>query len=210
MMDRLVVYLLIAGCLLFAGIIVVELKTGAADAPVAEVPVRTEAALATMQPVPRVDLDDLLRVTLARPLFSPTRRPPQTTGNSPADAGLTDTRLTGIVTEPDRRLAIFTVAGAKPVALTEGEIVSGWRIDSISPGEVFVSGPSGAKTLQPSADRNAAAQPRPPTAGRTPERGAGVAPPRPGPAPVAARPPPATPSRGQTPLPSRRPARTDQ
>src|SRR5213080_2138886 len=115
MIDRLVVYILIAGSLLFAGIIVAELEAGAADAPVVEVPVRADTAPATTQPAPRIEPDDLLRVTLARPLFSPTRRPPQTADNAGADTGLNDTRLTGIVTEPDHRLAIFTVAGAKPV-----------------------------------------------------------------------------------------------
>src|SRR5712691_9635318 len=161
MIDRLAVYLLITGCLLFASLIVVELNGGvAADAALTEIPMRAAAAPAATQPVARVELEDLLRVTLARPLFSATRRPPQMAGNAAADPGLTDTRLTGIITEPDHRLAIFAVAGAKPVALTEGETVSGWRIDSISPREVSVSGPSGTKILQPRIDQNAVAQPR--------------------------------------------------
>ena len=104
-------------------------------------------------------------MTLARPLFSATRRPPQTEGNAAADPGLTDTRLTGIVTEPDHRVAIFAITGAKPVALTEGETVSGWRIDSISPREVSLSGPGGTKILQPRIDQDAVAQPRSPPAG---------------------------------------------
>src|SRR6266851_557903 len=150
MNDRLAVYLLIAGCLLFAGLIVAELNGGvAADAPIAEVSLRADATPAATQPEPRIELDDLLRVTLTRPVFSATRRPPQSAGNAATDPGLTETRLTGIITEPDHRLAIFAVAGAKPVTLTEGETVSGWRIDSISPREVSVSGSSGTKILQP-------------------------------------------------------------
>ena len=213
MIDRLAVYLLIAGCLLFASLIVVELDGGGAtDAAIAEVPVRADAAPAATQPAPRVELDDLFRVTLARPLFSATRRPPQITANSSTDPGLTDTRLTGIVTEPDHRLAIFAVAGAKPVALTEGETVSGWRIDSISPREVSLSGPGGTKILQPRIDQNAVAQPRSPPAGAGAGRGVtGPAPPRPGAAPVpGARPPPAAPSRNPASLPPRRPAPTGQ
>jgi len=213
MIDRLAVYLLIAGCLLFASLIVVEISGGvSADATITEVPMRADATPAATQPEPRVELDDLLRMTLARPLFSATRRPPQTAGNATTDPGLTDTRLTGIVTEPDHRLAIFTVAGAKPVALTEGETVSGWRIDTISPREVSVSGPSGTKILQPQIDQNAVAQPRSPPAGKAAERGvAASAAPRPGAAPVpGARPPPATPSRLPASPPSRRPAQTDQ
>jgi hypothetical protein len=125
-------------------------------------------------------------VTLARPLYSATRRPPQTADNAATDPGLTDTRLTGIVTEPDRRLAIFAVTGGKPVVLTEGETVSGWRIDSISPREVSVSGPSGTKTLQPRIDQNAVAQPAGAGAGRGV---AGPAPPRPGAPPLPGAPP---------------------
>jgi general secretion pathway protein N len=212
MIDRLAVYLLIAGCLLFASLIVVGLNGGvAADAALTEIPVRADAAPAAMQPVPRVELDDLLRVTLARPLFSATRRPPQTAGNATADPGLTDTRLTGIVTEPDRRLAIFAITGGKPVVLTEGETVSGWRIDSISPREVSVSGPGGTKILQPRIDQNAVARPRSPPAGAIAGRGVAASAPRPGAAPVpGARPPPAAPSRNPAALPSRRPAQTDQ
>ena len=211
MIDRLAVYLLIAGCLLFASLIVVEVDGGgASDAAIAEVPMRAEAAAAAAQPEPRADLDDLLRMTLARPLFSATRRPPQTAGNAAADPGLSDTRLTGIVTEPDRRLAIFAVAGAKPVALSEGETLSGWRIDSISPREVSVSGPGGTKILQPRIDQNAAAQTGSPPTGAG-QRVAGPAPPRPGAAPVpGGRPPPVAPSKSPAPPPPRRPARTDQ
>jgi general secretion pathway protein N len=213
MIDRLAVYLLIAGSLLFASLIVVELDGGvAADAALTEVPLRADAAPAAPQPVPRVELEDLLRVALARPLFSATRRPPQTEGNAATDPGLTDTRLTGIVTEPDHRVAIFAITGAKPVALTEGETVSGWRIDSISPREVSLSGPGGTKILQPRIDQDAVAQPRSPPAGAGAGRGvAGPAPPRPGAAPVpGARPPPAAPSRNPAAPPPRRPAPTGQ
>ena len=213
MIDRLAVYLLIAGCLLFASLIVVELDGGVvADAAIAEAPVQPDATPHAAQLEPRVELDDLLRVTLGRPLFSATRRPPQTAGSAAADPGLTDTRLTGIVTEPDHRLAIFAVTGAKPVALSEGETVSGWRIDSISPREVSMSGPSGTKILQPQIDQNAVAQPRSPPAGKAAARGvAASALPRPGAAPVpGARPPPATPWRPPVSPPSRGPARTDQ
>ena len=150
---------------------------------------RADAAPAATQPEPRAELDDLLRATLARPLFSATRRPPQTAGNAAADPDLTDTRLTGIVTEPDRRLAIFAVTGGKPVVLTEGETVSGWRIDSISPREVSVSGPSGTKILQPRIDQNAVAQPLSPPAGASRRAGGrSIRAARPGAAPVPGAP----------------------
>src|SRR5207245_4202263 len=74
-----------------------------------------------------------------------------------------DARLTGIVTEPGRRIAIFAISGATLMRLLEGEAVSGWRIESITPREVSLSGPSGTKTLQPKLDPNLV-----PTAGRPP------------------------------------------
>ncbi len=40
------------------------------------------------------------------------------------------------------------------MVVTEGETVSGWRVDSITPREVSLSGPGGTKTLQPKIDPN--------------------------------------------------------
>jgi len=46
----------------------------------------------------------LVATTLAQPLFSPTRWPPETAkSDASLDPTLNDVRLTGIVTEPDRR-----------------------------------------------------------------------------------------------------------
>jgi hypothetical protein len=42
-------------------------------------------------------------------------------------------RLSGIVIEPDRRIAIFAVNGTKAVVLSEGEALKDWRSDSITP-----------------------------------------------------------------------------
>ena len=80
----------------------------------------------------------------------------------------TDTRLAGIVTEPGHRFAIFAPTGAKPMIVTEGDTVSGWRVDSITPREVSLSGPGGTKTLQPKIDPNLAPPAPPPMAAATP------------------------------------------
>ena len=83
-----------------------------------------------------------------------------------ADLDLADTRLTGIVTEPGRRMAIFAVNGEKLLRVAEGDAVSGWRIESIAPREVSLSGPGGTKIMQPKMDPNLVPPPgQPPTAG---------------------------------------------
>jgi general secretion pathway protein N len=153
MTDRLAIYLLLAGCLIFGGVIIVDLEAATDD----EVAVSTSAAPAgaavAVHRQPSTHVDELLAAVLSRPLFSSTRRPPQSAVNDgPSGADLGDTRLTGIVTEPGRHLAIFAVNGAKPLRLSEGEAVSGWRIESITPREVSLSGPGGTKTLEPKVD----------------------------------------------------------
>jgi hypothetical protein len=155
--------LLLAGCVAFAGLILVELDTAGKDSPMIEPtlpPVETKPTAPRAQE-PRVD--DLVATALAGPLFSPTRRPPETAPSSNADPGLTDVRLTGIVIEPDRRIAIFAVAGAKPLVLAEGETLKDWRLDSISAQEVSLSGPAGTRTLEPKPDTKLV-RPPPPSA----------------------------------------------
>jgi hypothetical protein len=41
------------------------------------------------------------------------------------------------------------VNGTKSVVLSEGEALNDWRIDSISPQKVSLSGPAGTMTLKP-------------------------------------------------------------
>jgi general secretion pathway protein N len=222
MIERLALLLLIGGCLMFGAIIIVELEAaGTEDAAVAKVAARPDTApTMRLQQNPRID--ELLAATLARPLFSSTRRPPQSASTEAAtDSDLADTRLAGIVTEPGRRTAIFAVNGDKPLRVAEGEAVSGWRIENITPREVSLSGPSGTKTLQPKMDPNLAPPPgQPPTGnagGRIPTPPAAGAGPRPPAAGAGPRPPspPAVagvgqPNRAGTPGEPSRPARLRQ
>jgi hypothetical protein len=155
--------MLLAGCLVFGTVIFVELQPATTQDPaVGEIATRPDTALAaTRQQNPRID--DLLTAILARPLFSSTRRPPEGVTNAAIDSDLAETRLTGIVTEPGRRIAIFAVNGDKPLRMAEGDVVSAWRIESITPREVSLSGPSGTKTLQPKMDPNLAPPPGQPS-----------------------------------------------
>ena len=100
----------------------------------------------------------------------------------------------------DHRLALFAVSGDKPLKVGEGDSVSGWRVESITPREVSLSGPSGTKTLQPKLDPNLAPPPGQPlggpVAGRPPAPQAGkpLAPAAlPGATPRAVQPPPGVP-----------------
>jgi general secretion pathway protein N len=147
----------------------------------------------------------MLTTILARPLFNSARHPPQNSvSGSDGGADLADARLTGIVTEPGRRIAIFAVNGAKPLRLTEGEAVSGWRIVSITPREVALSGPGGSKTLEPKIDPNLG----PPAPGPTP---AGIPGPRPNAIPATGRAAAARPGVPPAPgLPPPRPGRVER
>ena len=202
MTDRLGIYLLLAGCLVFGGVIAVDLQPATDDQVAVNASTApTGAAVAAHRP-PSAHLDELLAMVLSRPLFSSTRRPPKSAVNDGPSADLGDTRLTGIVTEPERRLAIFAVNGAKPLKLSEGEAVSGWRIESITPREVSLSGPGGSKTLEPKVDPSLSQGPAP---APTPVNPA-ARPPVPLPAGAAALPRPGVPAKLPTP-PLPRPAR---
>jgi hypothetical protein len=164
MISRFAVYLLLAGCMGFGAIILAEFASGwRREAAAIDVAARAPKAAAA----PRQSgfpIDQLVATALARPLFSATRRPQQQlTSNSATDPALAGTRLTGIVTAPGQRHAVFAVTGAKPLALTEGETVSGWYIESIAPRQVSLSGLGGTKTLRPEAGEASAPQGLPAT-----------------------------------------------
>src|SRR5205814_1518151 len=188
----------LAGCLIFGGIVFFELQFTATDEPARSELSRRSNIPPAVRRQQSAQQEELLATVLGRPLFSSSRRPPQTAANDSGDTSdLADTRLTGIITEPGRSIAIFAVNGAKPLRLTEGEAVSGWRIESITPREVALSGPGGPKTLAPKTDPSLAGQPPTPApaavaAGRPPvPPSAGAAPPaRPRVPPARSRPPP--------------------
>jgi hypothetical protein len=154
--------LLVFACLLFGVLIAAENDVDPAeDSPIIAASPRPAASPAAPLPSP-ARREDLLAVSLARPLFSHTRRPPETAQeDAGANLDLADKRLAGIVIEPDRRFAIFAVTGGKPVTLSEGESVNGWRIDAITPTEISLTSPSGTKSLQPTLDPNRVIPERP-------------------------------------------------
>jgi hypothetical protein len=160
MTNRPALYPLLAGCVIFGAITFVELAPdGNEDTVLPEAAPRANVAPAAHSKQ-NSRVDELLETALARPLFSSTRRPAQSaTDDGAGDTDLSDKRLTGIVTMPGRHFAIFAVSDAKPLILSEGEAVSGWRIETIGPIEISLSGPGGNKTLRPKPDPTLAQPP---------------------------------------------------
>ena len=175
-MDRTLIALL-AACMLFAGVITLELQPSNSEEPSVTAPAETPRPPPSPAELPRID--GLIAAARERPLFSATRRPAEKASpGSAADPDLSDVRLAGIIVEPERHMAIFAVSGAKPVVRLEGENVKEWRLDSISPGEVSLSGPGGVRTLSPKADPHLVRQALPilaaPAAPGTPAARAGA------------------------------------
>jgi len=99
---------------------------------------------------------------LARPLFSPDRRPPAdavTVASGRTVPGLP--RLAGILVGPFGRSAIFAINGAKPIVVQEGGRVAAYTIKSIEATQVRLLGPDGAQVLYPSFEPAAAPARRP-------------------------------------------------
>jgi hypothetical protein len=145
--------ILAAGCVALGALVAAEIThSDIGDRAAGISPPRTAETAAAAQEHP-VAPERLLAVSLSRPLFDPRRRPPQAGKDAgAAEAQLAGARLTGILTAPDNRLAIFAVTGGKPVALSEGQSVDGWRIETITPHDISLVGPGGLKTLTPKRD----------------------------------------------------------
>ncbi len=153
MIDR-VLILSLGGCAIFGTLLFLELTSADPNQPAkATTPAQVEPPAAARPQ--RQPIDELVAASLSRPLFSATRKPPErATADRTVDQQLPNLRLTGIVIEPSRHLAIFAAAGAKPLVRSEGETVDEWRLDSVAPRQVSLSGRAGIMTLEPKPDPN--------------------------------------------------------
>jgi len=110
-----------------------------------------------------------ITTALARPLFTPSRKPaisPEIPGIPAGDVP----RLSGIIFGPDLRRAIFETEGGKPLSLAEGDQVGAYTVHQIEATRVILSGPAGlqAALLQGTAgpggsDPTGGMRPPPPT-----------------------------------------------
>ncbi len=100
-----------------------------------------------------------LATILARPVFSPDRRPATAIASTPgvrSPEGLP--RLSGVLVGPFGRSAIFAADGRKPLVVGEGGHIDAWTVRTIDADEVEVSGPGGASRLRPSFASSSAVQ----------------------------------------------------
>jgi len=111
--------------------------------------------------------DKWLATALARPLFSPDRRPTDAEPNAGTGSKLGLPRLTGVVIGPFGQRAIFAATdGGRPTVLRVGKTLGEYTLDKIEPGGVTVSGPEGRHRVSLAADAKerqamAAAMPHP-------------------------------------------------
>jgi type II secretory pathway component PulC len=92
--------------------------------------------------------DNAIDVILSRPLFVTGRR---SRVNGIVMRGLDNMpRLTGIIANSERRVAVFQPTGEKPKALKEGDSIGGWTIRSIGQRQVVFEKNGGMMTIEPS------------------------------------------------------------
>lgn len=94
--------------------------------------------------------DDWIAQSLARPLFSPDRRPaPASAAGADGDRGAEPPRLTGILITSAGRQAIFAV-GERSLVVREGGGIGAFLVQGISGDQVTLTGPAGSRLLRPS------------------------------------------------------------
>ncbi len=152
---------LVVFALLLAGVIAVEIvgfaPPGAQTLPMRPVAVAHGAADASGADADR--LPAMVTAILARPLFAPSRRPPEAAGAA-APTRPTLPRLAGIIISPAGRAVIFAGRdGSHPLVLAAGDKVGDYVIQSIGADQVIVTSHDGSHILRPSFDAKTGASP---------------------------------------------------
>ena len=150
----------VGGALLVAAALVAVIALEVSSPPADDVARSQTHPAATVPPISSATADrtnDWVAAVLARPLFSPDRRPAAdavTVASGRTVPGLP--RLAGILVGPFGRSAIFATNGAKPIVVQEGGRVADYTIKSIEATQVHLLGPDGAQVLYPSFEPAAA------------------------------------------------------
>jgi hypothetical protein len=151
------------------GILTLELDQGGADRSAL---LSTPRAGAQAEPAPAPPANrtgEWVATILARPLFSPDRRPPP--GDVQSSTATPDIlpRLTGILVSPAGKTAIFAdPTGGKPIVLREGDRIGAFTVQAIEAGQVTLTGPEGTQVMRPAFEAGSAASASPPPAAAAP------------------------------------------
>lgn len=147
------------------------------DTPAADAPLPPSRPMAETSPGVRPEAPEARRgrveahiaPTLARPLFSRTRRPPGDAEATAAPGKPPPPRLTGTLVSQAGRWAIFApAASGKAVSAGVGSRVGAFTVAAIAAGEVTVLDPGGkAQVLRPRTDPAIRAAAAPVAAGAT-------------------------------------------
>jgi general secretion pathway protein N len=123
-------------CLLMFGIIGLELApdrpTSTAATPTSPAPRRSALAVPSFAMPPSSAFDEIL----ARPLFSPTRRPGTQVGRLPASSSFTLVAI--VISSRDRHALLGSGQPLKIVRVAEGDEIGGWTVEAILPNAVVV------------------------------------------------------------------------
>ena len=140
--------------LALAGALLMVIGWEIAERPRDNAVARHERAEETQSATPLLHADHLrsgVATLLARPPFSPDRRPAEQAGAQSAGApGLP--RLTGIIVGPFGRRAIFDGHGRESIVVDEGGRVDAYTVQSIDMAQVEMLGPNGMQRVRPAFD----------------------------------------------------------
>jgi hypothetical protein len=113
------------------------------------VPQHAVATATAPEATPPDHVNEWVASILARPLFSPDRRPPAE-GSIVAGTELAGLpRLSGVLVGPFGRSAIFSPDGGKPIVVAEGARIAAWTVQAIQANAVEIVGPDGKRTVHP-------------------------------------------------------------
>ncbi len=127
----------------------VELQPSAVDDQPAVPPPTLLRNASRAAAVPPGILQQAFTAILARPLFSPSRRPAAIAIASAAPPAVLP-RLAGTIVHGVERSVIFTLGtGGKAVIAHEGSEVGGYTVQTIQAGRVTIAGPDGEHVLRP-------------------------------------------------------------